>query len=94
MIKQAKEKGIKVILLTPSPDQSINNADEDNELKKHANQILKIATENQIGLADSYQAFSFLYTNKDQLGKYMSQVNHPNELGHELVANELIKWFK
>jgi lysophospholipase L1-like esterase len=94
MIKQAKDKGIKVILLTPSPDQSVNNDDADNELKKHANQILQIATENQIGLADIYQAFSFLYTNKNQLSKYMSQVNHPNELGHELIANELIKWFK
>lgn len=94
MIKLAKEQRIKVILLTPSPDQSVNNADADNELKKHADQIRKIATENQIGLADSYQAFSFLYANKEQLSKYMSQVNHPNELGHELIANELIKWFK
>ena len=94
MIKQAKDKGIKVILLTPSPDQSVNNADADNELNKHADQIRKIAAETQIGLADSYQAFSFLYTNKEQLSKYMSQVNHPNELGHELIANELIKWFK
>ena len=94
MIKLAKDKGIKVILLTPSPDQSVNNANADNELKKHADQIQKIAAENQIGLADSYQAFSFLYTNKEQLSKYMSQVNHPNELGHELIANELIKQFK
>lgn len=69
MIKQAKDKGIKVILLTPSPDQSINNADADNELKKHAEQILKIAAENQIGLADNYQAFSFLYANKEQPSK-------------------------
>ena len=94
MIKLVKDKGVKVILLTPSPDQSVNNADADNELKKHAYQIRKIAAENQIGLADSYQAFSFLYANKEQLGKYMSQGNHPNELGHELIANELIKWFK
>ena len=94
MIKQAKDKGIKVILLTPSPNQSANYADADNELKKQANQIRKIAAENQIGLADSCQAFSFLYTNKEQLSKYMSQVNHPNELGHEPIANELIKWFK
>lgn len=94
MIKFAKDKGIKVILLTPSPDQSVNNADADNELKKYADQIRKIAAENQIGLADSYQAFSFLYTNKNQLSKYMSQVNHPNELGHKLITTELIKWFK
>jgi len=94
MIQQAKDHGIKVILLTPSPDQSVNYSDPENDLKKHADQIRKLATENQVGLADSYKAFEFLYPDKEQLSKYMSQVNHPNELGHELIANELIKWFK
>ena len=94
MINQAKDRGIKVILLTPSPDQSVNYADPANELKKHADQIRKIAVENQVGLADSYQAFEFLYPDKEQLSKYMAQVNHPNELGHELIANELMKWFQ
>lgn len=94
MVKQAKDLGIKVILLTPSPDQSVNYADPGNELQKHADQIRKIAAENQVGLADSYAAFGFLYKDKEQLGKYMSQVNHPNELGHELIANEIMNWFR
>ena len=94
MIKQAKEQGIKVILLTPSPDQTVNFDNPENELKKHANQIRTIAAENQIGLVDSYQAFEFLYLDKVQLSQYMSQVNHPNERGHELIADELIKWCK
>jgi len=94
MIKQAKDHGIKVILLTPSPDQSVNYSNPENELNKHADQIRKIAAENQVGLADSYKAFEFLYPNKEQLGKYMSQVNHPNEPGHELIANELMKWLQ
>jgi lysophospholipase L1-like esterase len=94
MIKAAKDRGIKVILLTPSPDQNVNYADPENDLKKHADQIRKIAAENQIGLVDSYQAFEFLYPDKEQLSNYMSQVNHPNELGHELIANELIRWFQ
>ena len=34
------------------------------------------------------------YTNKEKLKKYMSQVNHPNEKGHELIANEIIKYFQ
>ena len=93
MIKQAKNQGIKVILLTPSPDQSVNYADPENDLNKHTDQIRKIAAENQVGLADSYKAFEFLYPDKEQLVKYMSQVNHPNEPGHELIANELMKWF-
>jgi len=78
MVKQAKDRGIKVILLTPSPDQSVHYADPKNELKKHIAQIRKIAAENHVGLADSYQAFGFLYKDKEQLSKYMSQVNHPN----------------
>jgi acyl-CoA thioesterase-1 len=94
MIKQAKERGLKVILLTPSPDQNVNYADPANELRKHSEQVRKLASENQLGLVDSYQAFEFLYPDKEQLSKYMSQVNHPNELGHELIANELIKWFQ
>jgi len=94
MIKAAKDRGIKVILLTPSPDQNVDYSDPENELKKHTDQVRKIAKENQVGLVDSYKAFEFLYSDKEQLAKYMSQVNHPNELGHELIANEIIKWFK
>jgi acyl-CoA thioesterase I len=94
MIKAAKERGIKVILLTPSPDQKVNYSDPDNELKKHAAQIRKLAGENEIGLADSYKAFEFLYPEKQKLSTFMSQVNHPNELGHELIANEIMKWFQ
>ena len=93
MIKMAKDNGIKVILLTPSPDQNVNLLDTSNELSKQSNQIRKIAAENQVGLADSYQAFRFLYADKEQLSHYMSQVNHPNKLGHELIAIELMKWF-
>ena len=93
MIKTALGKGIKVILLTPSPDQRISYDDPGNELKKHADQIIKLASEHQVGLVDSYKAFEFTYSEKEQLSKYMSQVNHPNKLGHELIANEIINWF-
>ena len=94
MIKKAKRENIKIILLTPSPDQNVDYADANNELKKHSDQIIRLANENQVGLVDSYKAFEFLYTNKNELKKYMSQVNHPNKEGHELIANEIIKYFK
>jgi lysophospholipase L1-like esterase len=93
MIKKAKEQHVKVILLTPSPDQSVHYSDRNNELKKHADQIIRLADENQVGLVDSYKAFEFLYPNKKKLKKYMSQVNHPNEKGHELIASEIMKFF-
>ena len=90
MIKKAKEHSIPVILLTPSPDQRVDYNFPKNELKKHADQIIILAKENKVGHVDSYKAFDFLYSDKEQLTKYMSQVNHPNELGHELIANEII----
>ena len=94
MIKMAKEKEIPVILLTPSPDQRVDYNNPDNELRKHAEQIIQLAKENQVGLADSYKAFGFLYKNKEELAKYISQVNHPNEEGHKLITNQILKYFK
>jgi len=94
MIKMAREQDIPVILLTPSPDQRVDYENPDNELKKHTDQIIQSAKENQVAYVDSYKIFEFLYSDKEQLAKYMSQVNHPNELGHDLIANEIIEWFK
>ena len=94
MIKKAKRENIKIILLTPSPDQRVDYSDTNNQLKMHTDQIIRLANKNKVGLVDSYNAFGFLYTNKSKLKKYMSQVNHPNEKGHELIAIEIIKWFK
>ncbi len=93
MIGQAKKKGIKVILLTPSPDQRVDYDSPDNELKQHTDQIISLANEHQVGVVDSYNAFGFLYSDKDQLETYMSQVNHPNKLGHELIVKEVMKYF-
>lgn len=93
MIKKAKKQHIKVILLTPSPDQKVEYSDPNNELRKHTDQIIRLAHEHQVGLVDSYMAFEFLYARKKKLKKYMSQVNHPNKKGHELIANEIIKYF-
>lgn len=94
MIKKAKKQNSKVILLTPSPDQRVNYNLYDNELKKHTDQIIQLAKDNHVGLVDSYKVFEFLYSDKEELVKYMSQVNHPNEKGHQLIASEIIKYFK
>ena len=93
MIKKAKSNNIKVILLSPSPDQRVDYENPKNELKMHTDQVKRLANENKVGFVDTYKAFEFLYSDRAQLVKYMSQVNHPNEKGHELIGNEIIKWF-
>ncbi|HEY4193982.1 MAG TPA: GDSL-type esterase/lipase family protein, partial [Mucilaginibacter sp.] len=78
MIKMAKEQNIKVILLTPSPDLRVNLKDDNNNLKLHTEQIIKLAKENNIGLVNSFDVFHTLYAKGDSLKNYMAQVNHPN----------------
>lgn len=93
MIERAKQDGIKIILLTPSPDLGVNLSDNDNELEKHSNQIKELSKKYNIGLADSYSRFKQINEDCDCINDYMSQVNHPNEKGHSVITNEIMKYF-
>jgi hypothetical protein len=94
MIKAALKLNIKVILLTPSPDQSVNILETDTDLDKHAGQIRHLAADYGVGLIDSYALFKQKVREGGQLESYMSQVNHPNKKGHELIAIEIMSYFK
>jgi lysophospholipase L1-like esterase len=93
MISQALEKNIKIILLTPSPDTSVHITEPGNVLEKHALQIKSLAKKYGIGLADSYAAFKQVADSGNDLNAYMSQINHPNEKGHALIAEGILKYF-
>lgn len=94
MIEEALSKKIKVILVTPSPDQRQDITDENNVLALHAKQISKLAAKYQVGLADPFSRFHEIAKAKGSVEDYMSHINHPNEKGHNLIAEELFKWFK
>jgi len=93
MIERAKQKGIKIILLTPSPDLEVNLSDPKNELVKHSNQIKNLAKKYNIGLVDTYSLFKQIKTDCNCLDDYMAQNNHPNENGHLLITSEIMKYF-
>lgn len=93
MIELAKAKGIKVLLLTPTPDLSAKLDDENDPLNQHAKQIRELAREHGTGLVDSLAAFQTFAKSDGDISTLMSQRNHPNEKGHELVARALLKWF-
>jgi lysophospholipase L1-like esterase len=93
MIAQAKAKNIKVILLTPTPDQSAKMDDPNDPINEQAEAIRSLAKNEQVGLVDSLVLFKDAIKKGTKLPDLMSQVNHPNRIGHELVANELMKWF-
>jgi acyl-CoA thioesterase I len=94
MIKAALKKNIKVILLTPSPDQRENISDPNTRLQQFTDQLIELAKKYNIGLADSYAQFMKQVSSGQTLVQFMSQSNHPNEKGHALIAAEIVKYFK
>ena len=94
MIRLALEKNIKVILLTPSPDQRVDIKDDLSILDQHANQIKELARSFQIGLIDTYALYKNKVKSGSNLVDYMSQVNHPNEKGHQMITDEIMSYFK
>lgn len=93
MIRAALNKHCKVILLTPSPDQRDDILDSHTELQKHADQIVALAKEFNVGLIDSYRLFKQQVESGQALPLFMSQVNHPNKKGHEIITNEIMRYF-
>jgi lysophospholipase L1-like esterase len=90
MISTALQGNAKVILLTPTPDTTAKMLDPNDPLTVRANLIRELAKSNQVSLADSYAVFTDLQQAGEQMQPYMSQSNHPNRKGHDIVAKKLI----
>ena len=101
MIEAALARQVRVILLTPTHDLSRNGAEDEpnwpafrwRELQAHAEQIRRLADEYSIGLVDSFAIWEAHYAAGGDLLDLLSASNHPNRLGHDLVARELLRWF-
>lgn len=93
MIKSAQAKGVKVILLTPTADHRAKMDNPSDRLNQHARQVEDLAKAHNVALVDSYAAFKAHIAAGGKLKELMSQVNHPNRKGHDLVVKELMKWF-
>ncbi|MBD3375989.1 SGNH/GDSL hydrolase family protein [candidate division KSB1 bacterium] len=93
MIEQAQSRGIKIILLTCSPDFRSDWLNPDDPINQHSDQIRLLAETYHTGLVDSDRLFKGTVTRGEDLSAFMSQVNHPNRKGHELISDELLKWF-
>ena len=96
MIEMALEREAKVVLLTPTHDVLTLRTGEarwTEERRLHAEQVRRLAAEYGVGLADSDRAFERYLAAGGEVSDLLSHVNHPNRLGHELVARELLRWF-
>lgn len=94
MIKQAVAKDVMVVLLTPTPDSKEDILDPDSPLVKHAESIRQLAGEFDLPLVDSYSEFQRLVGEADDVTDYLSQSNHPNRAGHQVVADQILALFE
>ena len=93
MIEAALSKGVKVVLLTPTPDLSEDITSDEARLQGHAQMIRRLAAEYHVGLADAYACFRRKAEAGEKMASYMAQVNHPDARGHAVVAEEILRWF-
>jgi lysophospholipase L1-like esterase len=94
MIEKALLLHIKVVLLTPSPDLSEDILQQEAPLNKHTSQILQLGNDYSIPVVNSYALFKNVALNGEAVSNFMAQGNHPNALGHALIADEIVKLFQ
>lgn len=90
MISEALEAGVKLVLLTPTPDLNEDILDENAPLTGYVSMIIKLGNEYHIPVVDVYSRFKSLKKSGTDISTYMSQRNHPNELGHQLVLETIV----
>ncbi|MDD6032585.1 MAG: SGNH/GDSL hydrolase family protein [Oscillospiraceae bacterium] len=94
MIQAALGQNIRVILCTPTWDNSWYRQDEAwQQLVQHARQVRELADRYEVALADTFRAFERNISEPADLVRYLSHVNHPTEAGHQLAAQEIAKYF-
>jgi lysophospholipase L1-like esterase len=89
----AKAKGIRVILLTPTADVAARLEDPGDPLNRHAEQVRRLARQQDVALVDSLAAFLKHTGGGGRLADLMSSGNHPSRMGHDLVVEEIQRWF-
>ncbi len=93
MIEKAKSSGAKVLLLTPTTFEKLNFESPEEPLNQHAEQIRRLAVDNEVGLVDSLQGFRSAVRGEVDPMSLLSQINHPSEKGHAIVGKLLLEWF-
>ncbi len=93
MIERAAARGIRVILLTPTPDEAHRPDDLEEPLNQHAEQIRNLAAEYGVGLVDSLAGFDRYQKQGRDVKDLLSQINHPNRKGHDIVTRRFLDWF-
>jgi lysophospholipase L1-like esterase len=93
MIQAARERKIPLVLLTPTGDLSADLANPEDSLHQRATLIRRIADRENVPLADVSTAWQAELAKPTPHIKLLSQGNHPNLRGHQLVEGVLSRLF-
>ena len=93
MIEKSQKQNVAVILLTPTADTGAKVDNPNDPLNQQAELIRSLSKEYRVALVDSLDLFQDAIKNGTKLDDLMSQGNHPNRKGHDLVAERLLDWF-
>ncbi len=93
MVLQCINNNIPVYLCTPTLDNRENILDDNAKLVPYVNMIKALAVKHNVGLIDSYSEFKSLALSGANLKDYVTEPHHPNEKGHQLVANLIAQIF-
>ena len=95
MIETYLNANLKVLLLTPSPDDgSLYYAPEQKKAtdEEVSEMIRELAAEYEIGCADVAVSFQHRFKNGYSPSDFLAGVNHPNHEGHQEIACEILRW--
>jgi len=93
MIRQAKQRKIPVVLITPTGDSNAKLTDPADPLCQRAELIRKIAKDENVPLADVFAAWQAEVAKGTPLTELLSQPNHPNVRGNTLAAATILTLF-
>lgn len=93
MITAAKNAGVPVILCTPTGDTREDLSDPANRLRVLADMIRRLATEENVLLADVSAAWVAELQSGTPQADLHSTANHPNAAGHRIAADAIFAAF-
>jgi acyl-CoA thioesterase I len=89
MIRMARKQRVPVVLLTPTDDENADWQQLGDPLRQRAEAIRRLAEAERVPLADVSAAWLRETGKGTPRAALLSQSNHPNRRGHELVADTL-----
>jgi len=91
MIEEAQSLGIKLVLMTPTPDLNEDITDVNAPLTAFNDLIKELGRQYEVPVINVYDRFRNLKRTGTNIALYMSQSNHPNELGHKEVLKQMVQ---